>query len=157
MLQNNSLLVYNHLNFNSMKNLFLTTALVVGLAVNANPIISNNSLEKVTVIETVSEVDAFCKLIQQGNLVAVKGMIDAGIDVNKKSVGMTPLMYAARQNKVEITKLLIASGADLKVKSNRGYTALKYAKISKAHDTFKIIADALEMSKSKKKGKSVII
>ena len=139
-----------------MKNLFLTTALVVGLTVNAKPIISNTSVKKVIVIETVSEVDAFCKLIQQGNLVAVKGMIDAGIDVNKKSVGMTPLMFAARQNKVEITKLLIASGADLKVKSNRGYTALKYAEMSKASDTFKIISDALEMSKSKKKGKRIL-
>ncbi|MBJ2176162.1 ankyrin repeat domain-containing protein [Aureibaculum sp. A20] len=97
-----------------------------------------------------TNVNAFCKLITTGNYDAVKSMIIAGVDIDKKSVGMTPLMYAARYNNVNIVKLLIANNANLKVKSDKGYTALKYAKISKAHDTYKIIEDA---TKAKKKAK----
>jgi len=144
---------YITLNFNIMKNLFLTVILLVGLAVNAEPITINSTLDNLTVTKIVTETDAFCTLIKQGNFEAVKGMIEAGADVNKKSVGMTPLMYAARQNRVEITKLLITNGADLNVKSSRGYTALKYAEMSKAHDTAQIISDEL---KAKKKNRRAV-
>ena len=89
-------------------------------------------------------VNTFCKLITAGNYDAVKAMIDSGTDINKKSMGMTPLMFAARYNKVNIVKLLISKGAKLKVKSNKGYTALKYAKISKAHETYKVLVKALD-------------
>ena len=123
-----------------MKNLFLIMALVIGLALNAKPVATNSTSENLTVIKKVTEIDAFCKLIQQGNFEAVKGMIEAGTDVNKKSLGMTPIMYAARQNRVEIVKLLIANGADLNAKSDRGYTALNYAKMSKAWGAYKIIS-----------------
>ena len=126
-----------------MKNLFLITALMIGLALNAKPLVTNSSTENLTVIKKVTEIDAFCKLIQQGNFEAVKGMIEAGMDVNKKSLGMTPLMYAARQNREDITKLLIANGADLKAKSDRGYSAKEYAEMSKAWDTYMIISDEL--------------
>jgi len=139
-----------------MKNLFLAAALVIGLAVNANPIATDSTSDNLAITTIVTETDAFCTLIKQGNFEAVKGMIEAGADVNKKSVGMTPLMYAARQNRVEIVKLLIANGADLKAKSNKGYTALKYAEMSKAHDTAQIISDELKALKTKKKGKRVV-
>ena len=104
----------------------------------------------------VTETDTFCTLIKQGNFEAVKDMIKAGADVNKKSVGMTPLMYAARQNRVEIVKLLIANGAELKVKSNKGFTALKYAKMSKAYDAAQIISDELKALKAKKKSRRAV-
>ena len=124
-----------------MKNLFLIAALLLGLAVNATPIANNSTVEdNLTITTIVTETDAFCTLIKQGNFEAVKGMIEAGADINKKSLGMTPLMYAARQNRVEIVKLLIANGADLNVRSDRGYTALKYAKMSKAWDAYNIIS-----------------
>ena len=90
-----------------------------------------------------TEVNTFCKLITKGDIEAVKSMITAGTDINQKSVGMTPLMYAARYNRVEIVGLLIIHGADLKTKSNRGFTALEYAEMSKANDTYKIISDTL--------------
>ncbi|MDY7395960.1 ankyrin repeat domain-containing protein [Aureibaculum sp. 2210JD6-5] len=149
-----------------MKNLILLFALVFGLSVNANPIkdtTKNASVEKNTSkieankmnldIVYSTSVNTFCKLITTGNYDAVKSMIKAGIDINEKSVGMTPLMYAARYNRVDIVNLLIANGADLKAKSNKGYTALKYAKISKAHDTYKIIEAALKAQKDKKKAR----
>ncbi len=145
-----------------MKNLILLFALVFGLAVNANPIndtTKNANIEKVETskmnLDVVykTSVSTFCKLITTGNNDAVKSMMKAGVDIDKKSIGMTPLMYAARYNRVDLVNLLIANGADLKVKSNKGYTALKYAEISKAHDTYKIIQDALIAQKSEKKAK----
>jgi hypothetical protein len=127
-----------------MKKLFLSLALVSGMAVSAAPLTSNESVETSNneVIYTI-EVNTFCKLIAKGDIDAVKSMIQAGTDINQKSVGMTPLMYAARYNRVEIVNLLIAQGADLKTKSNRGFTALEYAEMSKANDTYKIISDTL--------------
>jgi len=141
-----------------MKNVFLTVILFVGLAVNAKPITTNQStskadltLDNLIVTTIITETDAFCTLIKLGNYEAVKDMIKAGADVNKKSVGLTPLMYAARQNRVKIVKLLITHGANIKAKSDRGYTALKYAKMSKAHDAAQLISEELKVLKAKKK------
>ena len=89
-------------------------------------------------------VSTFCKLIQMGNYDAVKALIDSGENVNKKSNGLTPLMFAARHNKAKIAKLLISSGAKVKAKSDKGnMTALQIAKRSKAVDAIKVIKDAV--------------
>jgi len=127
-----------------MKKLFLSLALVSGMAVSAAPLTSNEPVETSNneVIFTL-EVDTFCKLIAKGDIEAVKSMIEAGTNINQKSIGMTPLMYAARYNRVEIVNLLIAHGANLKTKSNRGFSALEYAEMSKANDTYNLISDAL--------------
>ncbi|PKH49951.1 hypothetical protein CXF68_04195 [Tenacibaculum sp. Bg11-29] len=89
-------------------------------------------------------INTFCKLIVAGNYDAVKMLIENGTNINKKSTGLTPLMFAARYNKVEIVKLLIKKGAKLKVKSTRGYTALNYAKMSKANEAYKLLLNALD-------------
>lgn len=82
-------------------------------------------------------VNAFCKLIQMGDYDAVKALVEQGEDVNRKSTGLTPLMFAARHNKAKIAQLLIDHGAKLKVKSDRGgHTALKYAELSNAKDAY---------------------
>jgi len=132
-----------------MKKLFLSLALVSGIAVSAASLTFNEPIETSNneVVMTL-EVNTFCKLITTGNIEAVKSMIAAGTDINQKSVGMTPLMYAARYNRVEIVNLLIAKGAKLKTKSNRGFTALEYAEMSKANDTYKIISDALNSKRA---------
>ena len=65
------------------------------------------------------KVNSFCKLIQMGDYAAVKALIEAGEDVNKKSNGLTPLMFAARHNKADIANLLIKSGAKLNLKSDK--------------------------------------
>jgi len=127
-----------------MKKLFLSLALVSGLAVSAATLTSYEPVETSNnEVIFVTEVNTFCKLISKGDIETVKSMIDAGTNINQKSVGMTPLMYAARYNRVEIVNLLIAQGANLKTKSNRGFTALEYAEMSKAKDTYNIISDAL--------------
>lgn len=95
-------------------------------------------------ITTVYRVSAFCKLIQMGNYNAVKALIETGEDVNKKSTGLTPLMFAARHNKAKVVKLLLTNGAKLNIKSDKGnMTALDMAKRSKAVDAIKVIKAAL--------------
>ena len=106
----------------------------------------NNSVKSTTAELTSfsSSVNAFCKLIQMGNYKVVLSLIKAGENVNKKSNGLTPLMFAARHNKAKIAKLLIDNGAKLETKSDRGkMTALDIAKRSKAIDAIKIIKEAL--------------
>jgi len=88
--------------------------------------------------------NTLCKLIQTGNYKAVKNLILNGADINKSSIRLTPLMYAARHNRVEIVKLLIKNGANLKKRSNKGFTALNWAKHSNASESYKIIFDALK-------------
>ena len=107
----------------------------------------SNSETKTVKVETVKnyELSSFCKLIQMGDFDAVKALIKSGEDVNKKSNGLTPLMFAARHNKAKIAKLLIDNGAKLKTKSDKGgkLTALQIAERSKAIDAIKVIKEAL--------------
>ena len=70
----------------------------------------------------------------KGDLETVSKLIDLGQDVNKKSNGLTPAMYAAKFNRVDILKLLLEKGAKLKIKSEKGMTAEQYAKLSNATD-----------------------
>jgi len=75
-----------------------------------------------------------CSAIMKGDLETVKKFIEYGSDVNEKSNGLTPLMFAARYNKVEIIKYLVEKGADKQLKDDKGNTALQYAEFSKSHD-----------------------
>ncbi|WP_284653447.1 ankyrin repeat domain-containing protein [Flavobacterium terrisoli] len=75
-----------------------------------------------------------CNAIAKGDLETVKKFIEYGADVNESKNGTTPLMLAARYNKVEIIKLLLEKGARPETKDDRGFTALKYAEISKANE-----------------------
>lgn len=49
--------------------------------------------------------------ISKGDLETVKKFIEYGADVNQMSEDLSPLMTAARYNKVEIIKVLLANGA----------------------------------------------
>ncbi len=73
-----------------------------------------------------------CIAISKGEVDVVKKMVSYGADVNEKTNGMTPLMYAARYNQTEIISLLLEKGAYPKAKCKNGLTALKHAEISKA-------------------------
>ena len=112
--------------------------------INATDSNSETKTVKVEIVKTY-EVSSFCKLIQMGDYEAVKALIKSGEDVNKKSNGLTPLMFAARHNKAKIAKLLIDNGAKIKTKSDKGgkLTALQIAERSKAIDAIKVIKEAL--------------
>lgn len=153
-----------------MKNLILLSAFLVVATAYPATNLNSSSLNKDTLrhkdkVEKVrknnmnmevvysTNVSAFCKLITTGDYDSVENMIKAGTNINEKSVGMTPLMYAARYNRVPIVKLLIANGAKLNAKSDKGYTALKYAKLSNADDAYKVIEKAIADQKAAKKAK----
>ena len=63
-----------------------------------------------------------------------------GEDINQKSLGKTPAMYAARYNKADILSLLIEKGADLSVKSDQEkQTAEEFAVNSNAKETIEVL------------------
>jgi len=102
-------------------------------------------IEKESIEVVTYDMSSLFKLIQKGDLNGVKSMIKSGENINKKSKGLTPLMFAARYNKVEIVKLLIKNGAKLKTRSSKdGVTALTIAKRSKALDVVKVLEKALK-------------
>ncbi|WP_291129395.1 ankyrin repeat domain-containing protein [Flavobacterium sp. UBA7682] len=91
---------------------------------------------------TMYEVTPLCNAIVKGDLATVKKFIEYGSDVNESVNGTTPLMLAARYNKVEIIKLLLEKGAKLDTKDERGYTALKYAEFSNANEAVALLKQA---------------
>lgn len=82
------------------------------------------------------KLNMMCRMVQTGNYQGVLSLINKGVDINEKSVRLTPLMYAARHNRVEIVRLLIVNGADLHLTSEQGYTALKWAELSNATEVY---------------------
>ncbi len=105
---------------------------------------SNSDLEITTKISTNVGLNSFCKAIMQGDYDTVKRMIELGEDVNQKSLGMSPAIFAARYNKADILELLIANGADLRVKCDKGFTAKKHAELSNATDALAVIENAVK-------------
>ncbi len=133
-----------------MKKSIIISAVALCFAVvnvNANPVSEN---VKKHAVEAVLKVNPFCVSIAKGDFETVIKLINLGTDVNQKSNGMTPAMYAAKFNRCEILKLLINNGAKLKVKSDKGMTAKKYAVLSNAKEAKAIIEEALKASKKKK-------
>lgn len=118
-----------------MKKTVIITAIALGFSIttlNARTlVVSSHSNE---IVKPITSVSPFCQSIAKGDLETVKKLIELGTDVNQKSNGMTPAMYAARYNRVEILKLLVEKGAKLDVKSDKGYKAIKYAELSNAKD-----------------------
>jgi ankyrin repeat protein len=123
--------------------IFLGMALMsfVNVALAAN--IKNSTIPK-TISAVTYEVTPLCMAICKGDFEIVKKFIEYGANINESSNGMTPLMYAARYNKVEILTLLVEKGADLKAKDERGNTALKYAEMSNATAAASYLKEALK-------------
>nr|WP_294926873.1 ankyrin repeat domain-containing protein [uncultured Flavobacterium sp.] len=79
--------------------------------------------------------------ISKGDIKIVLKFIEYGADVNERTEDMTPLMTAARYNKAEIIKILLAQGARPGDKNEKGFTALKYAQLSNATEAVAILKD----------------
>lgn len=86
--------------------------------------------------------------VVKGDFETVAKLISLGANVNQKWNGMTPAMYAARYNQVEILDLLIRNGANLKLKCDKGHTAKYYAKLAHANAAADLITDTLSKKKS---------
>lgn len=136
-----------------MKNSILSLVLLLSFSASF-ALTSSYPLLEDSKVTLITNVNSFCKLIQLGDYDAVRALIQQGEDVNKKSTGLTPLMFAARHNQPEIAQLLIDNGAKLNSRSEKeGMTALEMAERYKATDTFKVIEKASESKKKMKKNK----
>lgn len=114
---------------------------VTGVCANESSTTFNDNLD----LPTISfELSSFCKAIVKGDFDTVKKLIELGEDVNQKSLGMAPIHFAARYNKTDILELLIANGADVKKRCDKGYTAKKYAELSNATEALEILKLAMK-------------
>jgi uncharacterized protein len=116
--------------------IYLGLALVAFANVSfaSNSLISSKKL--ITTIEGVSPLNI---AISRGDVQTVIKFIEYGVDVNEESNDMTPLMVAARYNKVEIIKILISNGAYVNAKDKNGFTALKFAELSNANEAIELL------------------
>lgn len=128
-----------------MKKTILTTfaaCLFLATGVTANN--SSAAFDSAIVPSISTELSSFCMAIVKGDTEIVEKLIGLGEDVNQKSLGMAPIHYAARYNRVEILKMLLANGAKVKKKCDKGYTAAKYAEISGAVDALEVLKSAMK-------------
>lgn len=133
-----------------MKKSLFIVALALGFAVSTvNAKNTVTTLNNLNIVKTKTSVSPFCASIAKGDIETVKKLIELGADVNKKSNGMTPVMYAAKFNRVAILKLLVANGAELDKKCDKGYTAEKYAELSNAQDALKAISEITDKKNRK--------
>ena len=117
--------------------------IAIALGFSFTTLQATNDIVTTSTYETVTKrsVDPFCISIVKGDIDTVKKLIELGQDVNKKSNGMTPAMYAAKYNRLDVLKLLVDKGARLNVKSAKGMTAKKYAELSNAQDALAFIKE----------------
>ena len=72
--------------------------------------------------------DLFLAIEQKNTETAVE-LLSYGAGINARDEnGYTPLMYAVAVNDLKLARILIKRGANMKLKSNTGRTALQYAK-----------------------------
>ncbi|WP_375323748.1 ankyrin repeat domain-containing protein [Flagellimonas sp. GZD32] len=128
-----------------MKKTIFTVAialLVATTGISANDL-GSNAIQPTT--ENVApELSILCKAVIQGDVDTVKKLIELGEDVNQKSLGRAPIHYACRYNKVEVLKVLIENGADLKKRCDKGLTAKKYAELSHADEALEVLESAMK-------------
>lgn len=129
--------------------IYLGIALVaftnVSLALNGNSF----RIQK-NIITNYVTTTPLCLAISKGDIELTKKFVEYGADVNEQSNGITPLMYAARYNKVEIIKILLKNGANLKTKDSQGFNALDYAKLSNAYEAITYLQSINENEKKTK-------
>jgi len=90
---------------------------------------------------TSSQVDPFFMAVIKGDFDTVAKMIEEGANVNLRLEGKTPLMYAARYNRVDIIRLLVGKGASLKAKDNNGNTAMEFAELANASEAMGVLKE----------------
>ena len=126
-----------------MKKSIIITAIALCFSISALNAKTDSNFLNNSKIEFVEKINPFCMAIVKGDLETVQKMVALGANINEKSLGLTPAMYAAKFNKIDILKLLISRGANLKVKSDVGYTAKKYATLSNALDAMTVIKNTI--------------
>ena len=80
----------------------------------------------------------------------VKYLIDAGVNVNQRTTNGTALHTACAYGHMDIVKLLVRNGADLKIKDDNGKTPRHYAKYYNRLDLVKLIDKRVKTDKLSK-------
>jgi ankyrin repeat protein len=70
---------------------------------------------------------------------AFQKLIDEKADLERVCDGKTPLMFAAKYGNLELAKKLLEHGARKETKTEKGYTALDYAKKYEKADLIKLL------------------
>lgn len=128
--------------FNQNQSIMKKTIIMLGLALVAfaNVSFATNvqtlSTSKESIFNTPSPL---CNAIIKGDMETVKKFVEYGSDVNENFNGITPLMLAARYNRVEIIKYLLDNGAKLNTMDEYGHSALYYAESSKSIDAIAVL------------------
>ncbi|WP_405248128.1 ankyrin repeat domain-containing protein [Cellulophaga sp. Asnod2-G02] len=119
-----------------MKNLVYTFGIIATMTLSNVASAHVHPNDKSAKVETTSikNVAPISIAVAQRDLSTVQKFIEFGADIEVKTEvnGMTPLMYAARYNNVDMIKLLLDNGADKEAVSKMGFTAAKYAELSGA-------------------------
>tara|TARA_R110000850_G_C9994021_1_gene467329 strand:- start:8557 stop:8958 length:402 start_codon:yes stop_codon:yes gene_type:complete len=131
-----------------MQKTITVTVLMLALSVSSLKAFTSETLpqtygETTLLIEKRADNNPLHLSVVKGDLETVKKLIEFGADVNQKWNGMTPAMYAARHNRVEILQYLIANGANLKLRCDKGHKAAYYAKHSGAKEAQSVIGEAV--------------
>lgn len=117
--------------------------LILGIALAISTNVSEASNLKLSVKNQInSPVYAASPLhyaVCEGDIENVKKLIKYGTDVNKLSRDMSPLMLAARFNKFEIIKVLLASGANPGLENEKGFKAIHYAEYANSNESIAIL------------------
>ena len=116
------------------------TIVTLGLALCALTVQAYEHAEVIPTSVSAKMATPLGNAIIKGEIEVVRKFVEYGADVNEMSNGMTPLMLAARYNRAEIISFLLENGANPKIKTETGWTALKYAELSKATDAIALLA-----------------
>lgn len=111
---------------------------VMFTSVNAN---TEPTKGRKVVKTTIKNLSPLSVAVAKGNYEMAQNFLEFGADINQVSqtMEMTPLMFAARYNNLELLKLLVDNGAETATKSKIGITALEYARLSNATDAIKYL------------------
>lgn len=92
-----------------------------------------------------ARLSPLCDAILRGDKEKVYALLATGADVNQKSLGKTPLIFAARYNRVEIAKVLLKHGADPKILCDGGFDVIHHARLSGAKEAQALFAKVLKV------------
>jgi ankyrin repeat protein len=140
-----------------MKKLFLTTAMITFSFLSSQELTRDYKY-----MMTYDDVAKFSALVNKENIntcyqnentsysllalsiklnskQAFQKLIDEKADLERVCDGKTPLMFAAKYGNLELAKKLLEHGARKETKTEKGYTALDYAKKYEKADLIKLL------------------
>jgi ankyrin repeat protein len=102
-------------------------------------------------IQTGRGMTSLMMATEEYDLKTFNALLEAGADVNVRSEksGFTALMYAVQGDEWlpvcdRILRSLVAAGADITIKDNRGRSAIDYTKYNELHEAEKYLKDCLQ-------------